>query len=292
MRFVIITGLSGAGRSYTLKAFEDWGYFCVDNLPPELIPTIIQLCSRKESNIQRVALVVDSRGGVFFDKFENILKEMKKRKFHLEILFLDASDEKLIQRYKETRRKHPLAVDDRTSIGLDLEREKLKNIKSMADYVIDTTYLSVKDLKVELSKIFDKDMESKGLLINMVSFGYKYGIPLDADLVFDVRFLPNPYYIEEMRNLTGNDKEVQDYVMKFQLTHQFIQKVVDLLMFLIPHYIEEGKSQLIIAVGCTGGQHRSVTIANHIYSLLKKEGNWTVIDHRDIHKHTERDYGN
>lgn len=287
MRLVIITGLSGAGRSYTLKAFEDWGYFCVDNLPPEMIPTIIQLCSRKESNIDKVAVVVDSRGGIFFDKFEQILEDIKTRQFELEILFLDASDEVLIQRYKETRRKHPLAIEDPTSVGLKLEREKLKNIRKFSDYIIDTSYLSVKELKEELSKIFVKDMESKGLLINIISFGYKYGIPLDADLVFDVRFLPNPFYIEKMRKQTGNDKEVRDYVLSFPLTNIFIEKIMDLLTFLIPYYIEEGKSQLIIAIGCTGGQHRSVTIANHIYMDLENAGNWAVINHRDIHKHLE-----
>lgn len=292
MRFVIITGISGAGRSNTLKAFEDWGYFCIDNLPPELIPTIIQLCSRKGSNIDKVAVVVDSRGGVFFDEFESILLEMKDRKYQIEILFLDASDEILIQRYKETRRKHPLASEDRTSVGLKLEREKLINIKNMSDYVLDTTHFTVKDLKQELAKIFDKDLDLKGLLVNIVSFGYKYGIPLDADLVLDVRFLPNPFYIEEMKQLTGNDIKVQEYVMSFQLTQEFIDKVLDLLNFLIPHYMEEGKSQLIIAIGCTGGQHRSVTVANQIYTELKKEGNWIVIDHRDIYKHMEKKYGN
>lgn len=284
MRFVIITGLSGAGKSYTLRAFEDWGYFCIDNLPPKLIPTIAELGSRADANIEKVAIVVDSRGGVLFDDLENILEEMTKRKYKFEILFLNASDEVLIQRFKETRRKHPLASEGRTSVGLKIERDKLKNIKKRANNIIDTSNLSVKEFKEELSKIYNKDMKSRGILINIVSFGFKYGIPLDSDLVFDVRFLPNPFYDENLRKLTGNDKEVQEYVLKYKLTNQFIDKILDLLRFLIPNYIEEGKSQLIIAIGCTGGQHRSVTIANTINTLLEKEGNWSVIDHRDIHK--------
>lgn len=285
MRFVIVTGLSGAGRSNTLRAFEDWGYFCVDNLPPELIPTIAELCGRSNTNIDKVALVVDSRGGVFFDELENILEGMRQRKFEFELLFLESSDEVLIQRFKATRRKHPLASEDRTTVGVALEREKLSEIKKVANYIIDTSNLTVKDLKEELSNVFNKDKKSSSLLINVVSFGFKYGLPLDADLVFDVRFLPNPFYVEELRKLTGNDKEVQNYVLNYKLSQQFIDKIMDLLKFLIPNYTEEGKTQLIIAIGCTGGQHRSVTIANILHNLLQKEGNWAVIDHRDIYKH-------
>lgn len=285
MRLVIVTGLSGAGRSNTLKALEDWGYFCIDNIPPELIPTIARLCGRSDTNIEKLALVVDSRGGVFFDQLENTLDELERQKFDFEILFLEASDEVLIQRYKETRRRHPLANEDRTSVGLDLEREKLVPIKLKADYIIDTSHLSVRELKDELGKIFYNEKENKDLLINIISFGFKHGLPLDADLVFDVRFLPNPFYEESLRKLTGNDKEVQDYVCRYDVTNVFIEKTTDLLRFLIPNYIEEGKSQLIIAIGCTGGQHRSVTIANKIYELLETEGYWPVIDHRDVYKH-------
>lgn len=285
MRLAIITGLSGAGRSNTLKAFEDWGYFCVDNLPPELIPTIAELCGRSDTNIDKVALVVDSRGGVFFDELENVLEQMRDRKFEFELLFLDASDEVLIQRFKATRRKHPLASEDRTLVGLSLEREKLAEIKKKADYILDTSNLNVKELKEELGKIFAKENERRGLLINVVSFGFKHGIPLDADLVFDVRFLPNPFYVEDLRKSTGNDKEVQDYVLKYKVTQTFIDKTFDLLKFLIPYYVEEGKTQLIIAIGCTGGQHRSVTIANVLTGLLKEEGHWAILDHRDAYKH-------
>ncbi|NTW71724.1 MAG: RNase adapter RapZ [Eubacteriaceae bacterium] len=286
MRFVIITGLSGAGKSHTLRAFEDWGYFCVDNLPPKLIPTFAELCSRSDTNIEKVALGVDIRGGVFFNDLEDVLKEMRARKFKFEVLFLDASDEVLIKRYKESRRKHPMGADSRTSVALNKEKDKLHSIKEMADNIIDTSHLSVKELKEELSKIYLNNMESTGILINIVSFGFKHGIPLDADLVFDVRFLPNPYYDEKLRPFNGNHKEVQEYVLGYKQSHEFIEKLMDMLRFLIPYYIEEGKSQLIVAIGCTGGQHRSVTIANVIHELLQKEGNWSVIDHRDIHKNT------
>ncbi|HAE62592.1 MAG TPA: RNase adapter RapZ [Eubacteriaceae bacterium] len=284
MRFVIITGLSGAGKSHTIRAFEDWGYFCVDNLPPKLIPTFAELCSRSDNNIDKVALGVDSRGGVFFDDFANVIADMHERKFKFEVLFLEASDNVLITRYKESRRKHPLANDSRISVALKLEREKLAKIRDKANHIIDTSNLSVKDLKAELSKIYLKDMEASGLLINVLSFGFKYGIPLDADLVFDVRFLPNPYYDEVLRPKTGNDKDVQDYVLKYSQTKEFINKLMDMLEFLIPYYTEEGKSQLVISIGCTGGQHRSVTIANIIHEKLQNNKHWAVIDHRDVKK--------
>ncbi|SHE73109.1 RNase adapter RapZ [Alkalibacter saccharofermentans] len=284
MRFVIITGLSGAGKSHTIRAFEDWGYFCVDNLPPKLIPTFAELCSRSDNNIEKVALGVDSRGGVFFDDFANVIADMHDRKFKFEVLFLEASDNVLITRYKESRRKHPLATDSRISVALKLEREKLTKIREKADHIIDTSNLSVKDLKAELSKIYLSDMEASGLLVNVLSFGFKYGIPLDADLVFDVRFLPNPFYDEELRGKTGNDKEVQDYVLKYRQSKEFIDKLMDMLEFLLPYYTEEGKSQLVIAIGCTGGQHRSVTIANIIHDKLQENRHWAVIDHRDVKK--------
>ncbi|MBF7095922.1 RNase adapter RapZ [Alkalibacter mobilis] len=289
MRFVIITGLSGAGKSQTLRAFEDWGYFCVDNLPPKLIPTFFELCSRADSNIENVAVGVDIRGGVFFDDFENVIEEMHYRKFKFEILFLQAGDEVLVKRYKESRRKHPLAAESRVSVALKLEREKLRKIKQRADHIIDTSNLTVKALKEELSKVFLKDMPSSGMLINVLSFGFKYGVPLDADLMFDVRFLPNPFYDEHLRALTGNDKAVQDYVLKFDHTLDFIDKLVDMLEFLLPYYEEEGKSQLVIAIGCTGGQHRSVTIANVLHQRLQKNGRWSMVDHRDIKKHLDEE---
>lgn len=284
MRFVIVTGLSGAGKSHTIRAMEDWGYFCVDNLPPKLIPTFAELCNRPDTNIDKVALVVDIRGGIFFDDLRQILQDMKNKRYPYEILFLDTSDEVLIKRYKETRRKHPLAFDDRVSIGIMQERQKLEPIKKLASEIIDTSDLSPKDLKVKLRKIYLHDNERSGLLINIISFGYKYGIPLDVDLVFDVRFLPNPFYNEKLRPYTGNDKEVQKFVLKYSQTTKFIKKLEDMLKFLIPYYIEEGKSQLVVAIGCTGGQHRSVTIANVLHMLLQKVGQWTVVEHRDINK--------
>lgn len=285
MRFVIITGLSGAGKSHTLRAFEDWGFFCVDNLPPKLIPTFAELCIRSDSNIESVAVGVDSRGGVFFDDFEQVISDMRERKFRFDILFLEADDKALITRYKESRRKHPLAIDSRVSVALEQERHKLEGIRTMANHIIDTSKLSVKELKEELSKIYLQDLPSNSLLINIVSFGYKYGIPMDADLLIDVRFLPNPYYIEELRLLTGNDKAVQDYVLEFPQTKRYVEKLMDLLEFSIPYYEEEGKTQLVLAIGCTGGQHRSVTLVNHIKGLLENNGHWVVADHRDVRRH-------
>lgn len=285
MRFLIITGLSGAGKSQTLRAFEDWGFFCVDNLPPKLIPTFAELCLRSDSNIENVALGVDSRGGIFFDDFEQVLLDMKERKFIFDVLFLEADEKALITRYKESRRKHPLATESRVTVALELEKNKLEKIRNMASHIINTTNLSVKDLKEELSKIYLQDMPTSGLLINVVSFGYKYGIPLDADLLIDVRFLPNPFYDEHLRALTGNDQAVQDYVLSFPQTNTFVDKFMELLEFSIPYYEEEGKAQLVVAIGCTGGQHRSVTLANHIQALLQKNGHWAVVDHRDIRKH-------
>jgi UPF0042 nucleotide-binding protein len=289
MRFVIITGLSGSGKSHTLRAFEDWGFFCVDNLPPKLVPTFAELCARSDNNIENVAVGVDIRGGVFFDDFEQVLEDMKARKFKFDVLFLEAKDQVLVTRYKESRRKHPLAVDSRISVALVMEREKLKKIRDMANHIIDTSKLSVKELKEELSKIYVQDMPTSGMLINVVSFGFKYGIPMDADIIMDVRFLPNPYYDEHLRALTGNDKAVQDFVLAFPQTETFLEKWMDLLTYTIPYYEEEGKSQLVVAIGCTGGQHRSVTMANHIQQRLQTHGHWAVVDHRDIRKHLSVD---
>lgn len=289
MRFVIITGLSGSGKSHTLRAFEDWGFFCVDNLPPKLVPTFAELCARSDNNIENVAVGVDIRGGVFFDDFEQVLEDMKARKFKFDVLFLEAKDQVLVTRYKESRRKHPLAVDSRISVALVMEREKLKKIRDMANHIIDTSKLSVKELKEELSKIYVQDMPTSGMLINVVSFGFKYGIPMDADIIMDVRFLPNPYYDEHLRALTGNDKAVQDFVLAFPQTETFLEKWMDLLTYTIPYYEEEGKSQLVVAIGCTGGQHRSVTLANHIQQRLQTHGHWAVVDHRDIRKHLSVD---
>ncbi|RBP44763.1 RNase adapter RapZ [Garciella nitratireducens] len=287
MRFVIITGLSGAGKSQAIKAFEDLDYFCIDNLPPKLIPKFTDLCLKSQEKISKVAIVIDVRGGVFFDDLLKELENLRNGEYSYEILFLDASDEVLIKRFKETRRRHPLASSNLLSVSIQKERKKLEPIKLLADQMIDTSNLKPKDLKAKIVEIYkDKNKKSK-LLINIVSFGFKYGIPLDADLVFDVRFLPNPFYIENLRSLTGKDEPVREYVLQSSETNIFLKKLIDMIDFLIPYYIKEGKSQLVIGIGCTGGKHRSVTIANYLYQHLKGKDHWVMMNHRDINKDSE-----
>lgn len=290
MRFVIVTGMSGAGKSTALKMLEDAGYFCVDNLPIALVGKFAELIYQKNREISKAALGIDIRNGQALENLEEVLEEMTGRNFPYEILFLDASDETLVKRYKETRRIHPLAMDDRVDKGIALERKKLSFLKEHADFIIDTSLLLTRELKLELEKIFVKDAQYKNLFVTVLSFGFKYGIPNDSDLVFDVRFLPNPYYIEELRPKTGNDKEIKDYVMAFEPAHIFLNKLTDMLEFLIPNYILEGKNQLVISIGCTGGKHRSVTLANEIYETLKNnDGGYGVkIEHRDIEKDTRK----
>ncbi|MCI9050315.1 MAG: RNase adapter RapZ [Lachnospiraceae bacterium] len=286
MRFVIVTGMSGAGKSTTLKMLEDVGYFCVDNLPIALVGKFAELIYQKNREITKAALGIDIRSGQALENLEEVLEEMTGRNFPYEILFLDASNETLIKRYKETRRMHPLAIDERVDKGIILEREKLSFLKEHADFIIDTSLLLTRELKLELEKIFVKDAQYKNLFVTVLSFGFKYGIPNDSDLVFDVRFLPNPYYIEELKPKTGNEKEIRDYVMAFEPAHIFLEKITDMLKFLIPNYILEGKNQLVVSIGCTGGKHRSVTLANEIYERLKKNdgGYGLKIEHRDIEK--------
>lgn len=279
MRFVIITGLSGAGRTLALRIFEDHGYFCVDNLPPALIPKFAELCRQTRKN--KIALVMDIRGGDFFDHLFESLKGLKNMGYSYQILFLDASDEVLIKRYKESRRRHPLALEKRIIDGINLERKKLEPLKATANVIIDTSFKTPAQLKDEIVRRFIKAEKEEGLLINLVSFGFKQGLPLDADLVFDVRFLPNPFYVESLRMLTGNDSKVREYVMNCPESRKFLEKLTDLLEFLIPCYIREGKSQLVIAVGCTGGKHRSVTIVNELASLLREKGHKVIVEHRD-----------
>lgn len=285
MRFVIVTGMSGAGKSTALKMLEDEGYFCVDNLPLPLMPKLSELISDPAGEIQKIALGLDIRGGQNFAKLEQVLQEMDEESLSYEILFLDASDDVLIKRYKETRRTHPLAGGDRVDKGIAEERKRLAFVKSRADYIIDTSKLLVRELKQKVEDIFVRDEEYKNLYVTVLSFGFKYGIPSDADLVFDVRFLPNPYYIEELKHKTGNDKEVHDYVMATDKAYQFLTKLTDMIRFLIPNYIIEGKNQLVIAIGCTGGKHRSVTLANELYKAMKEETSYGLkIEHRDIEK--------
>lgn len=280
MRFVIVTGMSGAGKQTTLKMLEDMGYYCVDNLPVELITTFADLLMDSERD--KVALGIDVRSDRSFGEVQKALESLKQSEYKYEILFLESSDSTILKRYKETRRSHPLALEGRVEDGIRLERKILGETKANSDYVIDTSKLLTRELREELEKIFVSNENYQSLMVNITSFGFKHGILQDADLVFDVRFLPNPYYIEELRSKTGNDKEVQEYVMQNDDAVLFLGKIKDLLDFLIPRYIEEGKNQLVIGIGCTGGKHRSVTLANEIYTLLKDEKGYGVtLTHRD-----------
>lgn len=286
MRLVIVTGMSGAGKSTALKMLEDMGYFCVDNLPVPLIPKFAELLAVPGTEMNKAALGVDIRSGQSFQELANVLKELDEGGCKYEILYLESSDDVLVKRYKETRRFHPLAGSDgRVEDGLKKERELLGFLKKKANYLVDTSHMLTRELKAELNKIFVQNKEYKNLYITVLSFGFKYGIPNDADLVFDVRFLPNPYYIEELRPMSGNDKPVRDYVMNNDIAKQFLTKLTDMVEFLIPNYISEGKTQLVIGIGCTGGKHRSVTLANELYEALEKTESYGVrIEHRDIGK--------
>lgn len=281
---VIVTGMSGAGKSTALKVLEDAGYYCCDNMPISLVIKFAELAFSNDETGNNIALGVDIRSGDVLDELDNVLKEMDSRRYDYTILYLDANDEVLVKRYKETRRTHPLAKEGRVDRGISLEREKLLFLKEKADYIIDTSQLLTRELKQELEKIFVNNNKFKNLFITVLSFGFKFGIPSDADLVFDVRFLPNPYYVEGLRNLTGNDKEIKDYVMQFEAANIFLDKLEDMLKFLIPNYILEGKNSLVIAIGCTGGKHRSVTLANAIAGRLSGMEYGLKTDHRDIDK--------
>ncbi|MGN0432174.1 MAG: RNase adapter RapZ [Lachnospiraceae bacterium] len=282
MRFVVVTGMSGGGKSTALKMLEDAGFYCVDNLPVSLIEKFVELIATPDSEITKVALGLDVRAGHSFSEATSILQKQKEKGYEFEILFMDASDSALVKRYKETRRVHPLAAEGRVEDGIRQEREMLGGIRKQADYVIDTSNLLTRELKEELDRIFIKNEEYNSLMITLLSFGFKYGIPADADLVFDVRFLPNPYYIDELKSKTGNDKEVRDYVMQYPEAGEFLDKLSDMLEFLIPNYIKEGKYQLVVAIGCTGGQHRSVTLANELYVRMKNQGSYGMkLIHRE-----------
>lgn len=285
MRLVIVTGMSGAGKTQALKMLEDMGFYCVDNLPIPLIETFAELTSKNPEGIQNAALGIDIRSGEDLSVLNRIFDEWSRNRVPFEILFLDAGDEILIKRYKETRRAHPLAAGGRIDSGIEKERGKLAFLKEEADYIIDTSKLLTKELRQELEKIFMKHESYRNLYITILSFGFKYGIPSDADLVFDVRFLPNPYYVEELRNRTGEEKEVRDYVMQYGTADLFLDKLYDMLDFLLPNYVLEGKNQLVIAIGCTGGKHRSVTVAKAVYEKFKPRAEFGIkIEHRDIEK--------
>ena len=285
MRFVIVTGMSGAGKSTALKMLEDMGYFCVDNLPIPLLPGFVQMLQNTDTEMKKVALGLDVRSGQDLSGLKENLEAMDRDRIGYEILFLDANDAVLVKRYKETRRQHPLSGSGRVDTGIAKEREKILFLKMKATYILDTSKMLTRDLRIELEKIFVDGQSFCNLYITVMSFGFKYGIPQDADLVFDVRFLPNPYYIDTLREKTGNEAEVQDYVMQNDKGRIFLDKLKDMMEFLIPNYILEGKNQLVIAIGCTGGKHRSVTLANALYQLLDQEESYGVrIEHRDIGK--------
>lgn len=277
--------MSGAGKSTALKMLEDMGYFCVDNLPIPLLPGFVQMLQNTDTEMKKVALGLDVRSGQDLSGLKENLEAMDRDRIGYEILFLDANDAVLVKRYKETRRQHPLSGSGRVDTGIAKEREKILFLKMKATYILDTSKMLTRELRIELEKIFVDGQSFCNLYITVMSFGFKYGIPQDADLVFDVRFLPNPYYIDTLREKTGNEAEVQDYVMQNDKGRIFLDKLKDMMEFLIPNYILEGKNQLVIAIGCTGGKHRSVTLANALYQILDKEENYGVrIEHRDIGK--------
>lgn len=288
MRFVIVTGMSGAGKSTALNTLEDRGYFCVDNLPIQLIKRFAEIAYGEDTDINNVAIGVDIRSGVYLEQLSECLQTLKESQFHYEILFLDSNDDVLIRRYKETRRNHPLARNGRIEDGIKEERSRIAFLRKEAEYIIDTTSLLARELKAELDKIFIENAKYNNFIISVVSFGFKYGIPKDADMVFDVRFLPNPYYDLELRKLTGNDEAIRDFVMQYDESKEFLNKIVDLLEFLIPNYIKEGKNGLVIGIGCTGGKHRSVTLANGIFSEVQTMPYSVRIEHRDIEKDKTR----
>ena len=285
MKFVILTGMSGAGKSTAIKMMEDMGFYCVDNIPIALLEKFVELTDLQSNELQKVAVGIDIRSGQALGELRDVLDRIQKRGVSYQILFLDAEDSVLVKRYKETRRNHPLSGGERVDKGIEEERKRLAFLKERADYIIDTSQLLTRELRAEMEKIFMQNQDYKNLFITILSFGFKYGIPTDSDLVFDVRFLPNPYYVEGLRAKTGNDKEIQDYVLQFEEAHVFLNKLEDMLNFLIPNYIAEGKNQLVISIGCTGGKHRSVTLANELYKCLSKRTEYGIkIEHRDIGK--------
>lgn len=283
MNLIIITGLSGAGKSRAIQCLEDIGYFCIDNMPPQLLLKFVELY-RSNETAKGIAIVCDIRSGKMFSQLSSSLDELTAAGHSYDLLYLEASDETLIKRYKETRRQHPLSGEGRIIDGILKEREILAQVRSKATHILDTSMLKSSQLANQIAEIYSGKGNFDGLIINVMSFGFKYGIPLDSDLVFDVRFLPNPFYIEELKNHTGLESCVSDYVMSFEQSREFLAKLTDMVEYLIPHYIEEGKTQLVIGIGCTGGHHRSVTIAEALYKKLKENNRNALSTHRDIQK--------
>lgn len=282
MRFVVVTGMSGSGKSTALRMLEDAGFYCVDNLPVSLIEKFVELIAAPGGEVTKVALGLDVRADQAFDGAQKVLEKLRDNGYTFEILFMEANNRTLLKRYKETRRVHPLSPNGRIEDGITKEREILDNIRRKSDYVIDTSNLLTRELKEELERIFLQNEEYNNLMVTVLSFGFKYGIPADADLVFDVRFLPNPFYIDELKAKTGNDKEVREYVMGFPEAEEFLSRLTDMLEFLIPNYIKEGKYRLVVCIGCTGGKHRSVTLANALYEKMKDRGDYGLtLLHRD-----------
>ena len=282
LRFVIITGMSGAGRSYAIKCLEDLGYFCVDNLPTTLIPTFAELCAHSNRDIRMIALGVDIREGEYLSHLLETLAELRAQGHTPEVLFLEAADETLVRRYQETRRRHPLAGEGSVLEGIRAERRTLSNLRESADRIIDTTGLSVHQLKERLVEGYGTQRTGGALTISLMSFGFKHGAPYDADLVFDVRFLPNPHFVDSLRRLDGRDAEVEKFVMSFEESRILLAKIEDLLQFLLPLYQREGKAYLTVALGCTGGRHRSVTLVELLRRFLESAGRSPVVRHRDL----------
>lgn len=281
MEAVIVTGLSGAGKSQAANCLEDLGYYCIDNMPPSLIKNFMMLAINQKSSIEKAAFVIDIRGGEFFDEINPCLQDLKLMGLDYRILFLEASDEALIRRFNETRRQHPLSAGGENLLGISREREVLASIRSISNFVIDTSNMKAAKLREEIKALFGRGEEAT-FVLNLFSFGFKHGIPLEADMVLDVRFIPNPYYVPSLKKLTGNSKKIQDYVLKFPETQSFISTVEKMLNEMIPCYIREGKYHLNLAFGCTGGQHRSVTMANVFAEKFKEQGIRITIDHRDL----------
>ena len=281
-KLVIVTGLSGAGRTQALRSLEDLGFFCVDNLPPALIPKFAELCAQAASKINKIALVVDIRGGEFFNTLFEVLADLDTRGIRYEILFLEASDETLVRRFKESRRRHPISAHGEVLEVIREERSLLQDLRGRANKIIDTSNMAVLQLKEEIAGIFADNTDTSRLHITVISFGFKYGLPLDSDLVIDVRFLPNPHYQPPLKALTGNDPAVRDFVLGSPVTGEFMDRFAGFVEFLIPQYIKEGKTTLMIAIGCTGGMHRSVALANRLGEILSKKDYRVTVRHRDI----------
>lgn len=288
MQLIIVTGMSGAGKSTAIRALEDDGFYCIDNLPPALIPTFTELCLGQPEKYNKVALGIDIRGGELFTDLFSSLETIKTQGYEYDILFLDSSDTILMKRFKETRRTHPLARSGRIAEGIAKERILLQELKEKSSEIIDTSNILPKEVRELVRKVYVQDEDFNNIMITVVTFGFKYGIPMDSDLVFDVRFMPNPYYLADLRPLTGNDKSVQDYVLENKVSIDFLEKLDDMVEFLIPNYVKEGKHQLVISIGCTGGKHRSVTIGNKLFEALIKNGHSAYIQHRDIEKDKKR----